>query len=107
MPTPILRAAAAALALLLAGCGGGSGGAVFAAASACATPSVTLRGFTDLGPAADFRLDVAIVIDRSGSTGRRAFDVNGDGTVDTTLDVEVAAARCFASGLDYRTTRVA
>jgi hypothetical protein len=71
----------------------------------CASPSVPVEGSVDLGPREGFRLDVAIVIDRSGSTGRTAFDVDGDGQADTVLDAEVAAARCFVRGLDWRTTR--
>lgn len=74
--------------------------------TSCAAPRVLVEGFAGIGHRDDYRLDVAIVIDTSGSTSRQAFEVDHDGDQDTTLDVEVAAARCFVSGLDYTTTRV-
>jgi hypothetical protein len=83
-----------------------SGERVLMVPTSCASPTVLVEGFAGLGHRADYRLDVAIVIDKSGSTARQAFDVNGDGVIDTVLDVEMAAAQCFAAGLDYRTTRV-
>src|SRR5262249_45190089 len=74
--------------------------------ASCAHPEVTVNGFASLGSKDSFRLDVVAVIDKSGSTRRDAFDVDGDGQVDTVLDAEKSAVTCFVQGLDEQTTRV-
>ena len=79
---------------------------LFVVPDSCASPQVTVEGLAKLGAVESFRLDIALVIDRSGSTRRAAFDVNGDGTPDTVLEAELSAARCFVGGLDPTTTRV-
>ncbi|MBI4601179.1 MAG: VWA domain-containing protein [Planctomycetes bacterium] len=78
----------------------------FVLPSDCDGHVVTLEGLAALGSRDSFRLDVVLVADSSGSTGDPAFDVDGDGAVDTVLEAEVAALRCFAGGLDEATTRV-
>jgi hypothetical protein len=82
-------------------------GKTFLVAGSCSDPLVTVEGFAALGVREGFRLDVVVVLDRSGSTRDLAFDADGDGNVDTVLDVEVAAARCLIAGLDPLTSRVA
>ena len=78
----------------------------FVIPSSCSGSSVDVRGFARLKAKDSYRLDVVLVIDKSGSTGDPAFDVNGDGKVESVLGAEVAAARCFLGGLDPRITRV-
>jgi hypothetical protein len=73
----------------------------------CEEPRIDVMGFAGLGAREGHRLDVAIVLDCSGSTADPAFDVDGDGDIDSVLEAEAAAARCFVSGLDPTTTRVA
>jgi hypothetical protein len=80
-------------------------GGTFVLDSGCEVPAVTVDGIAALGVRDSFRLDVAIVVDRSGSTADPAFDVDGDGSVDTVLDAEIAAVECFVAGLDPQTTR--
>jgi hypothetical protein len=82
-------------------------GKLYVIPQGCGTAEVDVSGFASLGIKENFRLDVAVVIDRSGSTSAPAMDVDGDGVVDSVLDAEVAAVRCFIEGLDPATTRVA
>jgi hypothetical protein len=84
-----------------------SGEKLFVIAEDCGDPQVLVEGYARLRARLSQRLDVVLVIDRSGSTGRAAFDVDGDGGVDRVLDAEIAAARCLVRGLDMTITRVA
>jgi hypothetical protein len=73
--------------------------------AACLPTAVRVEGFA--GVQVDSQeLDLVVVVDRSGSTERIAFDVDGDEEPDSVLEAEVHAATCFLQGLDPRTTRV-
>ena len=84
-----------------------SGDRTFVVPNDCTDPRVLVEGFAHLQVPDNYRLDVIVVIDRSGSTGRDAFDVDGDEVVDSVLDAEIAATQCFLDELDYNITRVA
>ncbi|GIW72737.1 MAG: hypothetical protein KatS3mg102_2279 [Planctomycetota bacterium] len=73
----------------------------------CNAPALRLQGWLRRRARPSARLDVVIAIDRSGSTGRPAFDLDGDGEPDSVLAAEIEAARCFVGRLDARTARVA
>lgn len=73
--------------------------------AACLPTALRVEGFA--GVEVDSQeLDLVLVLDRSGSTERIAFDVDGDEVEDSVLQAEVHAATCFLQGLDPRTTRV-
>ncbi|KAB2854902.1 MAG: VWA domain-containing protein, partial [Bauldia sp.] len=79
----------------------------FLVPTGCGSPRVLFEGFARLTPTPSLRLDVVIALDRSGSTGKEALDVDGDGVPESVLEVERAAARSFVAGLDGSITRVA
>lgn len=84
-----------------------TGDRTFVVPDGCTDPRVLVEGFAHLQTPDNYRLDIIVVIDRSGSTERDAFDVDGDDIVDSVLDAELAATECFLEGLDYQVTRVA
>ena len=69
-------------------------------------PGIAAATNLQIGSREKFRLDLVLVIDRSGSTWKPAFDIDGDLEDDSIPEVEVAAMRCFVNGLDPDTTRV-
>lgn len=79
----------------------------FIVPTACANPRVRIEGYAKLAKTQSLRLDVAIVIDRSGSTSRGAVDLDGDGVLESVLEVERAAARKLLAAVDLTITRVA
>lgn len=81
-------------------------GKILVIPAGCDTPEAVVEGFAGLDTRESFRLDVALVVDRSGSAADPAFDVDNDGNVDSILEAEVAALRCFVEGLNDKTTRV-
>ena len=83
-----------------------SGDQTFVVDESCIDHAVEIEGFATLGAPDNFQMDLVLVIDRSGSTANPAFDVDDDEEVDTVLEAEVAAARCFVEGLDFSVTRV-
>jgi len=83
-----------------------TGRKLFVLANGCAEPRVVVEGIVGLGSREGFRLDLVVVVDRSGSTSRPAFDVDGDGSVDSILEAQVEAVRCFLATIDRATTRV-
>ena len=83
-----------------------SGSKVLQVPVGCSDPHVLVEGFVRLGTVENLSLDVIVVVDRSGSTSRLAFDVNGDDIVDSVLDAEVSAVRCLLDTLDETRTRV-
>jgi len=72
----------------------------------CSDPRVLVEGFVNLGTRDNHLLDVIVVVDRSGSTSKLAFDVDGDEVDDSVLDAEIAAVRCFLGSLDVDRTRI-
>jgi hypothetical protein len=72
----------------------------------CSRPEVLVEGFAKLGLPDNLLVDIVLVLDRSGSTAQEAFDVDGNTTIDSVLEAEIAAARCFLGSLDFSVTRV-
>jgi len=84
-----------------------AGEKIIAVPEACSDPRVLVEGHAKLARDVNFRQDVIIVVDRSGSTAKGAFDLDGDGSLETILDAEAHATRCLLTTLDPETTRVA
>ena len=82
-------------------------GETFVLDNACSEPFLSVDGFAGIRALESLRSDIVLVVDRSGSTSRPAFDVDGDGVPDSVLDVEIDALGCFVAGLDSLTTRAA
>ena len=82
-------------------------GETFVLDNACGEPFLNVEGFAGIRTLESLRSDIVLVVDRSGSTSRPAFDVDGDGIPDSVLDVEIDALGCFVAGLDSLTTRAA
>ena len=65
-----------------------------------------IRGYASLEDVGTLRLDIALVIDTSGSTKKTtAFDQNKDNTKDTVLEAEVHACRRLVDALRPDSTR--
>lgn len=73
----------------------------------CVAPKVRIEGYAKVAKTQSLRIDVAIVLDRSGSTARGAVDLDGDGVLESVLEVERAAARDLIAALDLTISRVA
>ncbi len=82
-------------------------GKLHSVSASCATPSVLVEGYARLANTASYQLDLVVVLDRSGSTSRDAFDVDQDGQIDSVLEAEIEATHCLLSNLDPSATRVA
>jgi len=84
-----------------------TGDKVIVIPSDCTNPKVLVEGYAKLSTEESFQLDVVVVIDRSGSTAKDAFDLDGDDDPESVLEVELSATECFLGTLDAGTTRVA
>ena len=86
---------------------GPTGEKVINVPASCNNPRVLVEGYATLAKTESFRLDVVVVIDRSGSTAKEAFDIDGDSVPETVLEAEISATECFLLSLDPDTSRVA
>ena len=81
-------------------------GAHYQAPTECDTVVMPVRGYASLEDVGTLRLDIALVIDTSGSTKKTTdFDQNKDNSKDTVLEAEVHACRKLVDSLRPDNTR--